>query len=144
MDKKSFLDKYSKHIKWGMIAIAAIIFMFMYEDPFSAETTVDVIGKISNCFAVPGVVLAGLGALTYFARIGAYDGISYVFSNFALHSIIPGANKEPPGSFYEYKQKKEAKGRTWCSQMFLVGVISLAISVVLLIVQYIEYVRLAS
>ena len=78
--------------------------------------------------------MAGVGALTYLAKLGAYDGISYAFSNFALHSLIPGMHKDKHESFYEYKKAKEEKGRKWLSHLFFVGLVPLAISVVLLIV----------
>ena len=134
MEKEEFFKKYMPYIKWGIIAVVAVIFMFTYEKPFSQEGTKEIVGAISDCFAIPGVVMSGIGALTYLAKLGAYDGISYVFSNFALHSIIPGMYKDKFDSFYEYKQAKEAKGRRWLSHMCFVGLVTLAISVILLVV----------
>ena len=134
MSKEEFLKKYMPYIRWGIVAVIAVVLMFAYEQPFSKEGAKEIVGAVSDCFAVPGVVMAGIGALSYLAKLGAYDGISYVFTNFALHSIIPGMYKDKFDSFYEYKQMKEAKGRTWLSQLCYVGLILFAISVILLIV----------
>lgn len=133
MDREELYKKYFPFAKWSLVAIAAIVFMFIYEQPFALEGAKEVVGAISDCFAVPGIVMTGIGALSYLGRLGAYDGISYVFSNFALHSIIPGTYKEKPGSFYDYKVAKDEKGRKWLSQLFFVGLVPLVISVMLLI-----------
>ena len=66
-----------------MVALVAIVLMFIYEKPFSQEGAKEIVGAISNCFTVPGVVLSGMGALSYLAHKGAYDGLGYIFSNFA-------------------------------------------------------------
>lgn len=134
MDKEELYKKYMPYAKWGLVAVAAIVFMFVYEQPFALSGAKEIVGTISDCFAVPGIVMAGIGVLSYLGRLGAYDGISYVFSNFALHSIIPGTYKEKPGSFYDYKVAKDAKGRKWLSQMFFVGLVPLGISILLLVV----------
>ena len=134
MTKQEFEEKYMPYVKWGIVAVALVVLMIFYEQPFSQEGAKEIVGTISDCFAIPGVVMAGIGALTYLAKLGAYDGISYAFSNFALHSIIPGTHKDKPESFYEYKKSKEEKGRKWLSHLFFAGLVPLVISVILLIV----------
>lgn len=143
MNKKEFAKKYFLYFKWGIVALIAIILMFIYEKPFNQvydipptpqEEAKDIIGALINCFTVPGVVLSGMGALSYLAHKGAYDGLGYVFSNFALHSLIPGTHKDKPKSLYEYKQRKDASGRKWAYQLLTVGLVLLAIMFVLLIV----------
>jgi hypothetical protein len=134
MEKEVFLKKYFPYIKWSVVALAAIVFMIVYENPFSAGNAADIVGKLSNCFAVPGVVLSGIGALSYFSSLGAYDAFGYIFSNFSLHSIIPGHHKEKYESLYEYKKEKDEKSRKWLPYALKVGLITLGISVALLVV----------
>ena len=134
MTKQEFEEKYMPYVKWGIVAVALVVLMIFYEQPFSQEGAKEIVGTISDCFAIPGVVMAGIGALTYLAKLGAYDGISYAFSNFALHSLIPGTHKDKPENFYEYKKAKEEKGRKWLSHLFFTGLVPLVISVILLIV----------
>ena len=126
--------KYMPYVKWGIVAIIAVVLMFLYEQPFAKEGAKEVVGTLSDCFAIPGIVMTGVGALTYLAKLGAYDGLNYAFSNFALHSLIPGMHKEKHESFYEYKKAKDEKGRKWLSHLFLVGLVPLALSVIILIV----------
>ena len=95
-----------------------------------------VCGVLSDCFFIPGIVLTGLGLLSRFAAKGQYDAFGYVFSKFSLHSIIPGSVRsmnERPQSLYDYKARKDEKGRAWKPQTFYVGVVCIVISVVFLI-----------
>ena len=43
MEKEEFLKKYMPYIKWGIIAVVAVIFMFTYEKPFSQEGTKEIV-----------------------------------------------------------------------------------------------------
>ena len=134
MQKEEFFKKYVPYIKWGIFGVVSIVLMFIYEKPFSEAETNEIFGSMSNCFAVPGIVLTGFGGLSYLSSLGAYDGLSYIFSNFSLHSIIPGHHKDKPQTLYEYKQQKDEKGRKWHPQPLIVGAVSLGISVVMLII----------
>jgi hypothetical protein len=134
MEKQELYKKYMPYVKWGIVAAVAVVLMFVYEQPFTKEGAKEIAGAISDCFAIPGILMAGVGALTYLAKLGAYDGISYAFSNFALHSLIPGMHEDKHESFYEYKTAKDEKGRKWLSQLFFVGLVPLSISVIILIV----------
>ena len=134
MEKQDFAKKIIPYVKWGVFATIAIVLMFIYEKPFSEENVKEVIGAISNCFAVPGVLVFGMSGLTYLASLGAYDGLTYIISNFSLHSLIPGHHKDEKQTLYEYKQAKDEKGRKWQSQAMVIGLCSLGISIILLIV----------
>ena len=134
MEKQELYKKYAPYVKWGAVAIIAVIFMLAYERPFDKQGAQEIVGTLSDCFAIPGIVMSGIGLLTYLGTLGVYDGISYVFSNFALHSIVPGMYKDKHDSFYEYKQAKDQKGRKWLKELFFVGLCPLALSIILLVV----------
>lgn len=134
MEKQEFYKKYVPYIRWGVIALVAVVLMFVYEHPFAKDGAKEIVGTLSDCFAVPGIVMTGIGALTYLAKLGAYDGLNYAISNFSLHSLIPGTHKDKHESFYDYKKAKDEKGRKWLSQLFCVGLVPLLVSVVLLII----------
>ena len=134
MEKQELAKKYMPYVKWGIFAIVTIVIMFIYEKPFSEENAKKIVGAISNCFAIPGVLISGMSGLTYLASLGAYDGLTYIFSNFSLHSLIPGHHKDKKQTLYEYKQAKDEKGRKWQSQAIVIGLCSLGISIILLIV----------
>ena len=108
-----------------------------YENPFAAEDAKEVMTRLGNAFAVPGVLFAGIGLLSYLASLGAYDSLGYTFSNFALHNIFVSKQPKKYKSLYEYKAAKDEKGRTWWRQGLFVGLASLFVSMVLLVVYYI-------
>ena len=137
MEKEELFKKYVHYVKWSVVALFFTVIMFVLEKPFSAEGAGEIIGLISNCFAVPGVLLTGLGVLSYLSSLGAYDGLAYMFSNFSLHSLIPGHQKEKPGTLYEYKKMKDEKGRKWIPYALQVGLVMLGISVILLIIYFV-------
>ena len=133
-DRELIVRKRILYVKWAVIAVVLVVLMFFYEKPYEGESVADVVGKISNCFTVPGIVLSGIGALSYVSYIGGYDSFGYIFSNFALHSLIYREQPKKYQSLYDYKQAKDAKGRKWLPHVLFVGLGTLAISVVLLIV----------
>ena len=131
-------EKRKKQIVNYAVAVLAllilVVFCLIWENPFSAENAKDAVMKLCNSFTVPGVVIAGVGGLSYLSSLGAYDGISYAFSNFALHNIWTSKQPKKYKNFYEYKTAKDEKGRAWLPHFLIVGTISLAVSIILLIV----------
>lgn len=89
---------------------------------------------LSDGFFVPGALLFCAGGLTWIASKGQFDAFGYVFSRFSFHSLIPGSvrSMEPkPENLYEYKAKRDAKGRKWLKHAWVTGLVSFGISVVL-------------
>ncbi len=126
--------KLKKYIRWGVILLAFIAAMFFFESPFAEETPKDTVGAISNCFFVPGVFFAGIGGLSYISFLGGYDSFGYAFSNFSLHNIFYKTPRKKYDSFYEYKIKKDKKGRSWLPEMLFTGLGSLGISLIIFII----------
>ena len=137
MEENEKRDKILKAVKWSIIWLAIALACFFIEEPYAEKSAAEVIGKISNCFTVPGILLAGVGGLTYVSRLGGYDGIGYAFSNFGLHNIWVTKQPKRYKSFYEYKEAKNKKGRKWLPEALITGLISLAVGVVFLIIYYI-------
>lgn len=134
MEKEALVRKILPYIRWCFLTICMIIALFIYEKPFEQEGAKEIIGAISDCISVPGALVSCIATLSYFAKLGAYDGLTYTFSNFSLHSIIPGHHKDKHKTLYEYKQEKDEKGRKWLPQALQVGLVTLGIGVILLIV----------
>ena len=123
------------YVKWGIACIAIALFcFFVTEKPYEQATAADVVGRIANCFVVPGVVLSGIGALSYVSFLGGYDSLSYAFVNFGLHNLWVKRQPKKYKNFYEYKEEKNEKGRKWLPRALTVGLISLAIGIVLTVI----------
>ena len=118
----------------SLALISLVVACLFYEKAFSAETLEDAMIRICNSFTIPGIVFAGVGALSYLSSIGAYDGISYSFTNFALHNLWFTKQPKKYKSFYEYKQAKDEKGRRWFPNLLIVGGASLALAVIFLVI----------
>lgn len=123
-----------RYVRWLVILAAAIAVCVFIEKPHEQETAKEAIGKICNCFTVPGVVFAGVGGLSYISHLGGYDSFGYTFSNFSLHNIWVTKSRKKYDSFYDYKQKKDAKGRKWLPHVLQLGIASLAVGAVLLVI----------
>ena len=135
-------EKYEKKLKirayvWtvGFTLMLAAVMFFTLEKPHEQETAKDVLGALSNCFIVPAALVGGFGALSYMAKLGAYDGLVYSFKNYGLHTLIGGAfTKKKTQTFREYKEEKDEKGRRWFPHLLWVGLSALAIGIILAIV----------
>lgn len=125
-----------RYIKTGVFVLLAIGLCIWLEEPFAAETTKDLIGNLCDCFTVPGIVFLGIGGLTWVGRMGGFDSFGYLFSNFSLHNLWVTGKKKKYESLYDYKQAKEEKGRHWLSHFAVLGAISLAVGILLLIVYF--------
>ena len=135
IDEGEFRQKIISYVKWGAVCVAIVLFCFFaVEKPYAQATAADVIGKIGNCFFVPGVVLSGIGALSYISYLGGYDSLSYTFSNFALHKIWVQRHPKRYKSLYEYKEAKNKKGRKWLPHAFAVGIVSLGLGVIFTVI----------
>lgn len=123
------------YVKWSIVCVAIAIFcFFVTEKPYAQANATEVIGKIGNCFTVPGVLLSGIGGLSYISYLGGFDSLAYAFSNFGLHNIWVKRQPERYKSFYEYKEAKNKKGRKWLPKTLSVGLVSLGIGLIFTVI----------
>lgn len=137
MDEMEKKQKLTSLIKWGIIWFAVALGCFFIEQPYGETDIREIMEKISNCFTVSGVVIGGIGGLSYISFLGGYDGLGYAFSNFALHNIWTTKQPKRYKSLYEYKEAKDKKGRKWIPSALIVGLASIAIGIVFLVIYYI-------
>lgn len=123
-------------IKPASLIVAAIVGCAFVENPFGQTETAELFEKLHNIFTVPGVVFAGVGLLSYFNYLGAYDGLAYAFSNFGLHNLWVSRRRDKYKSLYDYKKAKDEKGRKWMPNVLFVGSVSLFIGIIFLIIYY--------
>ncbi len=124
---------------WGLTAlsyIALVIFCCFNENIMAVSNAQEAFAVLCNAFFLPGVVFAGVGALTWIASFGTYDMLGYGFRNFGLQNFIPLVPKAKYDSFYEYKQQKDAKGRHWFKNLLVVGLTGMGISLLMLVLYY--------
>ena len=131
MDQK----KKNAYVVPVIIAVFLAFVCAFVKNLFVFTTLKNLFGVLSDCFMLPGVLLAGVGALGWIASLGFFDIMSYGTRSF-LGTFIKPLAEDLPHTFYEYRVQKDEKGRKWSKETVIVGLISLAISVLLLIVWF--------
>ena len=126
MNKKEF----KKYVIAMIIAVAMFVAGAFSQGLFEPDTLQERYGCLSDCFLFPGVLLGGLGALTWIAEEGMFDMIGYGFKFFFGRMFHPREKQE---SFYEYKVRKWERPRTWLKQWFIVGMCCMGLSVIFLL-----------
>lgn len=83
---------------------------------------------LSDSFLVTAALFMGIAGLTWIATFGMYDimgfGCSSLFGRFIPFDSVH-KRKE---SYYDYKTKRDARGRVWKIDMLLVGGVYMALS----------------
>lgn len=122
-----------KLIKSVILLLLCAAVVAWWKELFRAQTVTDALGILSDVFFVPGALFAGVGGLSWIAHKGGYDAFGYVFRNFSLHNIFPSRQKDRVESYYDYKQKKDEKGRPWLPHVLVTGLCSVALAGIMLI-----------
>ena len=117
----------------GGAALAAILIIAAIRGVFGAATWQEAAGILSDSCLIPGILLSGAGGLGFAVSKGAYDSFTYLFTRFGLQSLLPTRHTYTRvESFYEYKQQKDEKGRSWSPVVLVTGLCCLALSGVFL------------
>ncbi len=124
-----------RYAVYGGAALVCALAIAWARGAFSAPDLSAAFGLLSDGFMVCGLVLTGLGGLSYAASKGAYDAFGYAFSRFSLHSLFttPQTYRRPE-SFYDYKRDRDERRRPWSPVMLITGLCALAVSGLCLIV----------
>lgn len=86
----------------------------------------------SDACLMPGVVLTVVGILSWVASKGFFDLAGYATYSLFGFFIPQQHHKEGKSlSLYEYKVKRDEKGRYWLPQVLLPGLLFLAASIVI-------------
>ena len=112
-------------------ALVLALTLFFLNGIYKAESASELMGGLSDVFLLPGTVLTGVGLISWAAKQGLFDMLSYGTGLFASH-FSKVISENMPATFYDYKVKKDEKGRSWLKGLTLVGVCCLVISFILL------------
>ena len=121
-------------IRFGIcmgVGILFFAFSAYSQGLFESRDFKTTIGILSDCFLIPGVLLAGCGGLSWVASQGAFTTLRYAFASLLAGFRHP--TKQFP-SFYEYKQERDASRKPWLSSWFFMGVGFLAAAVICVVI----------
>lgn len=125
--KKETILQYGAGI---LFAIAVFVAGAFSQGLFEQTSAKEIYGCLSDCFLFPGVLLGGLGALTWIGGEGFFDVMSYGFA-FVFNRLIHPRDAQE--SFYDYKMRKIDNRKPWLKHWFLIGLVCFALSVLFLL-----------
>jgi hypothetical protein len=125
----------NRFIKWLKPIIAAVLILVISafsRGLFSAADGEELFKDLSDCFFITGIILSGVGAISWAGTEGTFDMISYGCKTF-FGLFSASYAKKLPKSFYDYKQERVTMNKPWLMQTLVVGLTVLAIGLLLLI-----------
>ena len=118
---------------WICIAIGALIFAASMRSIWTLSEREEILSGLCDALFVPGALLTCVGLLTFTAREGVLDIITYGFRNL-LVLFAPGKHKHQ--HYYDYKMAKEANRGKGTHAPLLVGLAFILLAGVCLIFYY--------
>lgn len=119
--------------QYAVAIIFALVLFFVAafsQGLFQQESLQELFGCLSDCFLLPGVMLGGMGILTWISKEGGFDMLAYGFSFFFNRLFHPREKQE---AYYEYKMRKYEGPQRWLKQWLLVGLVCFGFSVIFLL-----------
>lgn len=120
-------------------AEAAVALMIAMHQGLDAGQTISMNARFlsDGCFVV-GLMMTGVGLLTWVATTGFFDMISYgvVYGVRALVGLFGGSRRPNDQTFYDYKMAKEEKRGAAQYAILISGIAMIALSVLFLALYY--------
>ncbi len=123
---------YLKPMIWAIVFFAVGIVMTKI---YRFESIKELFKDLSDCFLLPGVLLAGGAAISWAGTFGTFDMLAYGSRSFFGIFIRPLA-QDLPNHFYDYRKQRDEKGRHWSKETLFVGLAFIGVSVLTLIVYF--------
>ena len=125
--------RYVLAIVVGLLLALTVCFA---RDIFHETDAALIVRYLSDAFLVPGVLLTGIGLLSFLKKEGTYDGLTYSFHSMRMASarrFSDEAHDDMARTYYDYKQSVKAKRKVaW--HLIIVGGVFLLVAIVLTIV----------
>ena len=101
--------RYALAIAVGLLLALTVCFA---RDIFHETDVALIVRYLSDAFLVPGVLLTGIGLLSFLKKEGTYDGLTYSFHSMRMASarrFSDEAHDDMARTYYDYKQSVKAK-----------------------------------
>lgn len=128
-EKESAKIKRNRRLVIVILAVAIAAVTAVSRGLFSQTDAKGVLHLLSDGFLVPGALFAGIGGLSWVSTTGFFDifgyGCSHVFGRFIPFDSVYRRKEK----YYDYKVRKDEKGRNWNKELLLTGACALALAV---------------
>ena len=124
------MKKSVKHLIYCAVTLTLVFVTAVLQGLFNPPSGMRVSVIICNAFFIIGVLMAGIGILSWAGSKGTYDIFSYA-GKVILVKLKP---KEKMQSYYDYTQEKSKNRKAWLKELTIWGAICIAISALLIFV----------
>ena len=122
------MSKIKKNLIYAASSAAIVLIIAALRGVFSSENTQDFLRILCDAFFIAGVLLAGVGLLSFAASKGAYD----IFSYAGKVIVLKFRPKQEIPTYYDYMEEKKKNRKVWLKELAVCGGVCLFISVILL------------
>ena len=128
-------------LRYVIAAVAGLLIAFcvcLLKGVFQQTDVGLIVRYLSDAFLAPGVLLTGIGVLSFLKKEGTYDGLGYTFHSmrmaFSRRYYDEASQETQEGrTYFDYKQRVKAKRKVaW--HLIVVGGAFLLVSIALTIV----------
>ena len=123
-------SKTKKHLLYAAITVVAVLVLAFILGLFKATNAKEAIKTICDAFFAAGVLMAGVGILSWIGKGGSFDIFSYS-GKVIGYKFKPKAHLE---NYYDYKQEKAKNRKPWLKELTICGAICILLAVVMLVI----------
>ena len=124
------MKKSVKHLVYCAVTLTLVFVTAVLQGLFNPPSGMRVSVIICNAFFIIGVLMAGIGILSWAGSKGTYD----IFSYAGKVILVKFKPKEKMQSYYDYTQEKSKNRKAWLKELTVWGAICIAISALLIFV----------
>ncbi len=124
------MKKSVKHLIYCAVTLTLVFVTAVLQGLFNPPSGMRVSVIICNAFFIIGVLMAGIGILSWAGSKGTYD----IFSYAGKVILVKFKPKEKMQSYYDYTQEKSKNRKAWLKELTVWGAICIAISALLIFV----------
>lgn len=124
------MKKSVKHLIYCAVTLTLVFVTAVLQGLFNPPSGMRVSVILCNAFFIIGVLMAGIGILSWAGSKGTYD----IFSYAGKVILVKFKPKEKMQSYYDYTQEKSKNRKAWLKELTVWGAICIAISALLIFV----------
>ncbi|MBQ3829703.1 MAG: DUF3899 domain-containing protein [Spirochaetales bacterium] len=124
------MKKSVKHLIYCAVTLTLVFVTAVLQGLFNPPSGMRVSVILCNAFFIIGVLMAGIGILSWAGSKGTYD----IFSYAGKVILVKFKPKEKMQSYYDYTQEKNKNRKAWLKELTVWGAICIAISALLIFV----------
>ncbi|MBQ3729490.1 MAG: DUF3899 domain-containing protein [Spirochaetales bacterium] len=124
------MKKSVKHLIYCAVTLTLVFVTAVLQGLFNPPSGMRVSVIICNAFFIIGVLMAGIGILSWAGSKGTYD----IFSYAGKVILVKFKPQEKMQTYYDYTQEKSKNRKAWLKELTVWGAICIAISALLIFV----------